>query len=91
MKHLIYSLTIATLTTLSFSVAVADPLTETPPKELTWKTYDAVSSHASQGSDEILYLKVDWKNSVLEAQREAYQKDKPIVMILFFGDHRSNC
>ena len=91
MKHLLYRLTLAILATATSSVVVADPLTETPPKQLTWRTYDAVSSHASQGSDEILYLKVDWKNSVLDAQREAYQKDKPIVMILFFGDHRSNC
>jgi len=88
MKKLFHSLIIASIST---SISFADPLTEAPPKELTWKTYDAVSRHASQGSQETLYFKVDWKNNVLAAQREAYQEDKPIVMILFFGDHRSNC
>ena len=72
-------------------VVSADPVTDVSPKELTWKTYDAVSRHASQSPEELLYLKVDWKDTVLDAQREAYEKDKPIVMILFFGDHRSNC
>jgi len=88
MKKLFQSLVLASIST---SISFADPLTEAPPNELTWKTYDAVSAHASQTLEETLYFKVDWKNDVLGAQREAYQKDKPIVMILFFGDHRSNC
>jgi hypothetical protein len=73
------------------NMILADPITAIPPRELSWKTYETVASHASQSPDELLYLKVDWKNTVLEAQREAFEKDKPIVMILFFGDHRSNC
>ncbi len=88
MKKLFLSLILASVST---SITLADPLTEIPPDKLTWKTYDAVSLHASQAPEETLYLKVDWKNSVLDAQREAHQKDKPMVMILFFGDPRSNC
>lgn len=88
MKKLFQSLILASIST---SITRADPVTEAPPEELTWKTYDAVSKHASQAPQETLYFKVDWKNNVLDAQREAYLKDKPIVMILFFGDHRSNC
>ncbi len=88
MKNLFCSLIIAT----SWSnVSFADPVTADPPKELTWDTYEAVSQHAAQSPEEMLYLKVDWKDTVLDAQREAHQKDKPIVMILYFGDHRSNC
>lgn len=88
MKILINSLILASFSTC---ITLADPITEAPPKQLTWNTYDDVSQHASQTPLEKIYLKVDWKNNVLDAQREAHQKDKPIVMILFFGDHRSNC
>jgi hypothetical protein len=83
--------TILIFASASASIALADPQTEVSPKELSWDTYDAVSSHASQAPQETLYFNIDWKNNVLDAQREAHQKDKPIVMILFFGDHRSNC
>ncbi|MGJ8658125.1 MAG: hypothetical protein ACSHX6_16890 [Akkermansiaceae bacterium] len=76
---------------LIHGVGFADPLNESPPKSLNWDTYEEVSRHASQLAHETLYFGVDWKSNLLDAQREAYKDDKPIVMILFFGDHRSNC
>ncbi len=88
MKYLFYNLILAS--TLQ-AAPLAAPLMDSPPAQLNWKTYNDVANHASQLPSEELYFKVDWKNSVLDAQSEAYQKDKPIVMILFFGDHRSNC
>ncbi len=72
-------------------VVLADRLSVRAPEELSWKTYDEVVRHALQSGDELLYQKVDWKSNVLDGQREGYKDDKPIVMILFFGDHRSNC
>ena len=61
------------------------------PSELTWKTFDAVVQHASQDEQERRYHKIKWHNSLVDAQQAAHKADKPILMILFFGDHRSNC
>jgi len=61
------------------------------PEKLTWKNFDAVAKYASQNEQELRYQQVKWENSVLEAQQRAFKADKPIMMILFFGDHRVNC
>lgn len=61
------------------------------PKKLTWENFDTVAKHASQDEQELRYHSVKWENSVIEAQQKAFKVDKPILMILFFGDHRHNC
>jgi len=97
MKFLLLKTTSKFFLTIIISVSIlsnvvrAKPPMDDPPAELSWETYDEISNYASQAAEEKLYLEVDWKNSVLDAQREAFEKDRPIVMILFFGDHRSNC
>ncbi len=61
------------------------------PEKLTWTDFEAVANYASQDDQERRYHEVKWENSVLEAQQRAHNADKPIIMILFFGDHRLNC
>lgn len=85
MKTLICSLSLGLL---AASSAIAQ---EKAPYQLTWQNYDKVAAYASEKESEKLYHTIDWKDTVLEAQQQAYKQDKPIVMILFFGDHRANC
>ena len=81
----------ATLTAQTLVESQQDFINTKAPEKLTWNNYDAVATHASQDKQELRYHSVKWENSVIEAQQKAYKADKPIMMILFFGDHRLNC
>lgn len=61
------------------------------PDNITWQNFDTVAKYTSQNKHELRYQEIKWKNTVLEAQQLAHKVDKPIIMILFFGDHRVNC
>ncbi len=59
--------------------------------DLNWGTYEKVRDYADRKASDKHYLKVPWKDTVLDGLIAGQQEDKPILLWLYFGDGRGNC
>lgn len=62
-----------------------------PPARLDASTFAQVKAHASPSAQDLAFQGIDWKPSIFDAVVEAQQKDKPVLMWLYFGDPRGHC